>query len=230
MRLFDGSTVRSTFPRTATLAADVRPWLDAQFAARERDAETPTPHAVNPPYYFKQILAPLPSRELSAGEEGSPLGEIDLAPSATLVLVPVKGYSDAYASGSRGIVSGPAGSVFNIVGGAFNLAGSAVGYVGGALSAVLGGGTQNQERPQNQQQQQQQQQNQQQGSSEGRSLGSAAREASPGIRVRTLADQRAGEQREQLYNGNQVRSHLLAFSFYGETSVQTVVREMREWG
>jgi hypothetical protein len=189
VRMFDGATVRSTFPRTANLQDDVRPWLDREFSARAEN-----PNERQPPYYFKHILAPLPSRELSAGDESQTLGDIDLAPSATLILVPVKGYTDAYAGGSRGIVSGPAGSVFNLVGGAFNLAGSAVGYVSNTLSSVLGSGGSAQ-------------QDSQQQTSEGRSLGNTPQEqpGSASIRVRTLADQRTREPRnEQLYNGNQV--------------------------
>ncbi|KAL5387983.1 hypothetical protein PMIN06_011016 [Paraphaeosphaeria minitans] len=190
VRMFDGATVRSSFPRTANLQDDVRPWIDREFVTRAE-----TPNEQHPPYYFKQILAPLPSRELSAGDEGQALGDIDLAPSATLILVPVKGYTDAYSGGSRGIVSGPAGSVFSIVGGVFNLAGSAVGYVNSTLSSVLGGGSSAQ--PESQQQQ----------ISEGRSLGNTPQEppGAAGIRVRTLADQRSREPRnEQLYNGNQL--------------------------
>ncbi|KAJ4357367.1 uncharacterized protein N0V89_001942 [Didymosphaeria variabile] len=191
VRMFDGATIRSTFPRTASLQDDVRPWIDREFTTRAANA-----NERQPPYYFKQILAPLPSRELSAGEESQTLGDIDLAPSATLVLVPVKGYTDAYSGGAGGIVSGPAGSVFNLVGGAFNLAGSAVGYVSNTLSSVLGGGGSAQ-------------QGNQPHPTDGRSLGNTPQEpsGSEGIRVRTLADQRAREPRnEQLYNGNQVRN------------------------
>ncbi|KAF2440233.1 hypothetical protein P171DRAFT_435065 [Karstenula rhodostoma CBS 690.94] len=189
VRMFDGATVRSSFPRTANLQDDVRPWIDREFVARAENA-----NERHPPYYFKQILAPLPSRELSAGDESQTLGDIDLAPSATLVLVPVKGYTEAYSGGSRGIVSGPTGSVFNIVGGAFNLAGSAVGYVSNTLSSVLGGGGSAR-------------QDGQQQTGDGRSLGNTPQEqpGSAGIRVRTLADQRSREPRnEQLYNGNQL--------------------------
>lgn len=188
VRMFDGATIRSTFPRTAKLQDEVRSWIDQEFTARAEN-----PHENHPPYYFKQILAPLPSRELSAGDESQTIGDIDLAPSATLVLVPVKGYTEAY-SGNTGIVGGAAGGVFSLVGGAFNLAGSAVGYVSNTLSSVLGGGG-------NAQQETQQQ------SPEGRSLGNTPQEppGTAGIRVRTLADQRTREPRnEQLYNGNQV--------------------------
>ena len=202
VRMFDGATIRSTFPRTAKLQDDVRPWIDREFVARAE-----TPNEQHPPYYFKQILAPLPSRELSAGEENQTLGDIDLAPSATLILLPVKGYTDAYSGNTGGIVGGAAGGVFNIVGGAFNLAGSAVGYMSNTLSSVLGGSGNAQQESQQQQQRQQQQQQQQQQPTEGRSLGNTSQEpsSSASIRVRTLADQRSREPRnEQFYNGNQV--------------------------
>lgn len=195
VRLFDGHTIRSTFPRTAKLQDDVRRWVDEEFAAKAENA-----HERHPPYIFKQILAPLPSRELSAGDEAMTLGDIDLAPSATLVLVPIKGYTEAYAGGAGGIVSSAAGGIFGLVGGAFNLASSAVGYVGSTLASALGGGDGTAGAAQ--------QEPTERGSA-GHVVGDAPRQQagdSSGIRVRTLADQRAGEPRsQQLYNGNQVR-------------------------
>lgn len=196
VRMFDGATIRSKFPRTATLQEDVRPWIDQEFMARAED-----PNERHPPYYFKQILAPLPSRELSAGEESQSLGDIDLAPSATLVLLPIKGYTDAYAGNSGGIVSGAASGVFGLVGGAIGLAGSAVGFVGNTLYSVVGGGRAAQ--PDGQQQQRTEQE-QEQPPTQGRSLGESQQDQ-PGIRVRTLADQRNRDGRDnEFYNGNQV--------------------------
>jgi hypothetical protein len=189
VRLFDGRTVRSTFPRDAKLQDDVRTWIDREVVAED-------PNAKHPPYFFKQILAPLPSRELSAGEESETLGDIDLAPSATLVLVPVKGYTEAYSGGSSGVVGGVVGGVSGLVGGAFGLAYNAVGYVGSTLGSVVGygSGSSNAEPAQA-------------AATEGRTL-SETRPETPtaaSIRVRTLADQRAGETRSQeFYNGNSV--------------------------
>ncbi|PVH92834.1 hypothetical protein DM02DRAFT_677242 [Periconia macrospinosa] len=207
VRLFDGRTVRATFPRTAKLETDVRPWVDREAAAAASTSETP--HQKQPPYYFKQILAPLPSRELSVSDEAETLGDIDLAPSATLVLIPVKGYTEAYSGGgSGGIVYGAAGNVMGLVGGVFNVAGSVLGYVGNTVSSVLGGGGGETAATAN---------------STGQSLGSSAaasRESGGGdgggggsgatpnvnIRVRTLADQRARDQQQpnNFYNGNQL--------------------------
>ncbi|CAN9427889.1 unnamed protein product [Alternaria alternata] len=110
VRLFDGRTIRSTFPRTATLQSTVRSWIDAEFSKMAQDDENLSRGHNNklPPYFFRHILAPAPSRELSAGDESVELGEIDLAPSATLVLVPVKGYTDAYSGGGGGGLTGAA--------------------------------------------------------------------------------------------------------------------------
>ncbi|KAF2789663.1 hypothetical protein K505DRAFT_312742 [Melanomma pulvis-pyrius CBS 109.77] len=180
VRLFDGRTIRSTFDRTTSLQNEVRSWVDQEFTAMNED-----PSQTLPPYYFRQILAPLPSRELSAGDESETLGDIDLAPSATLVLIPVKGFTEAYAGGGGGVVGGVVGGVTGLVGGVFSLASSAVGYVGSALGSVVGYGQEGQAPP-------------------GRTL-SEARPQGDNVRVTTLADQRAREPRSQeLYNGNQL--------------------------
>jgi hypothetical protein len=193
VRLFDGRTIRSIFPRTATLQENVRPWIDEAVAASIEN-----PNEKHPPYIFKQIQAPLPSRELTVGDEGQTLGDIDLAPSATLVLIPVKGFTEAYSGNNSGIAGGVVGGVTGLVGGAFGMAYSAVGYVGNALGSVVGyggAGIQGQEQ-----------------ASTGRTLSEPRAESSgtSNVRVRTLADQRAGEPRsQQLYNGNQVSSQVV---------------------
>ena len=190
VRLFDGRTIRSTFPREATLQGEVRSWVDSEFSKLAQDDENIN-HNQLPPYYFRHILPPQPSRELSAGDESQSLGDIDMAPSATLVLVPVKGYTQAY----TGHNSGAVGVTTGIIGGAFNLITSTVGYVGSTLGSFLGsdsGPTPAQ------------------GQGGGHTMGPRpSREPqhdpvldNTGIRVRTLADQRAREP-QQFYNGNQ---------------------------
>jgi hypothetical protein len=191
VRLFDGRTIRSSFPRTATLQSEVRKWVDEEFGKLSAD----DPNINNkqlPPYFFRHILAPQPSRELSAGDESQSLGDIDLAPSATLVLVPVKGYTEAYTAPGGGVV----GTATGLVGGAFGLLSSTVGYVGSTLGSVIGyGSAPAAEAP------------------AGQTTGSGGSQASQQpassdaatIRVRTLADQRAREpSNQQFYNGNQV--------------------------
>ncbi|CAN9175320.1 unnamed protein product [Alternaria alternata] len=215
VRLFDGRTIRSTFPRTATLQSTVRSWIDAEFSKMAQDDENLSGgHNKLPPYFFRHILAPAPSRELSAGDESVELGEIDLAPSATLVLVPVKGYTDAYSGGGGGGITGAA---TGIVGGAFGLLSSTVGLVGSTIGSVMGFGAQQEggagssngaggrtvgSRPTTQEPthdpvlDQLQPQPQPQPPSAGTGTGTT-------MRVRTLADQRAREP-QQFYNGNQL--------------------------
>ncbi|KAF2820040.1 hypothetical protein CC86DRAFT_334389 [Ophiobolus disseminans] len=198
VRLFDGRTIRSTFPRTANLQADVRKWVDEEFGKLSLD----DPNINNkqlPPYYFRHILAPQPSRELSAGDETQTLGDIDLAPSATLVLVPVKGYTEAYSGGSGGVV----GTATGLVGGAFGLLSSTVGYVGSTLGSIVGYGT----TPATTGAQSSQARSSSQGPSQSsqQPASTNANAEVTGIRVRTLADQRAREPRDQqFYNGNQL--------------------------
>ncbi|KAH7078606.1 hypothetical protein FB567DRAFT_534274 [Paraphoma chrysanthemicola] len=188
VRLFDGRTIRSTFPRTACLQDDVRKWVDEEFAKLPKD----DPEINNkrlPPYYFRHILPPQPSRELSAGDESQTLGDIDLAPSATLVLVPVKGYTEAYSGGGTSVV----GAATGLVGGAFGLLSSTVGYLGSMVgygSAPAGGDSQTGSTT---------------GSSQAQRSQQPSNADSANIRVRTLADQRAREPRDQqFYNGNQL--------------------------
>lgn len=188
VRLFDGRTIRHTFQRTATLQGEVRAWIDKEFSELSQD----DPNINNqqlPPYYFRHILAPQPSRELSAGDESQTLGDIDLAPSATLVLVPVKGYTEAYGGSGGGVV----GTATGLVGGAFGLLSSTMGFVGSTLGSLIGSGptpTQTQA-------------SQSTGSQPSQTSQHPSASDEQRIRVRTLADQRAREP-QQFYNGNQV--------------------------
>lgn len=204
IRLFDGRTIRSTFPRTAKLEDDVRPWIDREVAAIAGN-----PNQKHPPYFFKQIMAPLPSRELSAGEENEALGDIDLAPSATLVLIPVKGHAEAYSGGGGGVVSGVVGGVTGLVGGIFGLAYNAAGYVGSTVGSVIGyggGEASGDQAPA-------------QSSARGGTQRRPETPSDTGIRVRTLADQREREPRNQeLYNGNQVSAAIILWMTDGVAS------------
>ncbi|KAJ9641361.1 hypothetical protein H2199_005331 [Coniosporium tulheliwenetii] len=97
--LFDGSRLRHPFPRHATLRQDVRPWIDASISSAE------TPKSALPPYTFKQILPSQPARPIPISEEDQPLAFIGLMPNATLVLVPVNTFTEAYTgSVGRGIL------------------------------------------------------------------------------------------------------------------------------
>lgn len=77
IRLFDGSTIRARFPSDQTLGKEVRQWIDEN--RTDGDA----------PYTFRVVLTPLPNKAIEPSEEGQTLLELGLAPSSTLVLVPM---------------------------------------------------------------------------------------------------------------------------------------------
>jgi len=164
IRLFDGTTIRSRFPSSNTLRGDVRKWIDGQHTGG------------GIPYTFKEILTPQPNRTISISEEEGSLQSVGLTPSATLILVPIKGYTSAYVSGTSGLAS----YVSKGISVGYDLVSSGFGLVTGGLSNLLGNATIPQQTQQNE-------------------LSSPT--VAP-VDVRTLRDH--GEDREdhQLYNGN----------------------------
>lgn len=92
VRLFDGSTLRSRF-KTNTPLKEIRQWVDENRADGAQ------------PYTFKQVLTPLPNKNIDETEEDKAIGELGLSPSSTLVLIPVKKYTSAYDRDSQGIFS-----------------------------------------------------------------------------------------------------------------------------
>ena len=172
VRMFDGSNIRHKFSSDATLRTDVRAWID-----KERlDGDIP--------YTFKQILTPLPNRTLSISDEEESLQSLGLTPSATLIMVPVQGYTAAY--DHQGLVSRSASTGYSVIAGG-------AGMITGALRTVLGLGqaTAQTNEPQ-----------------ENPAVGATVPEtrgAGSNINIRTLHDQREGRDGHQLYNGNQVR-------------------------
>ena len=173
VRLFDGSTVRSRFAPDQTLRGNVRPWIDQQ---KSDDV----------PYTFKLVLTPMPNRTLSILEEEEALQSLGLTPSATLVIVPVQGYTAAY-SGGQGIVLKGASAGYKVVS-------AGAGIVTGALGTLLGLGrtTAPGELPDAHD-------TTMQGNAEADATGTGS-----GINIRTLQDQRDVPDDHQLYNGNQV--------------------------
>ncbi|KAL6233560.1 hypothetical protein BDW75DRAFT_185408 [Aspergillus navahoensis] len=117
VRLFDGSSVRSTFSPLHTIREDVRPWLDNQLEEKR-------------PYNLKLIMTPLPNRTLTIAEEEQALRELIRGSTATFVMVPIKTYIEAYSeSGSLPVraVSSAYGLVTSVVGGAVGYIGSFIG-------------------------------------------------------------------------------------------------------
>ncbi|TVY21607.1 UBX domain-containing protein 4 [Lachnellula arida] len=163
VRLFDGSTIRSRFPSSGNLRVHVRPWIDEK---QERDT----------PYTFKQVLTPLPNKNISISEEEETLQALGLTPSATLILIPVDGYTSAYEGGRGG------GIVYRSAAAGYNMVSSGVGMVTGALGSLLGGG----------------------GAAPAQQEHENAPPASipsTSINVRTLRDQQRSDD-QQFYNGN----------------------------
>ncbi|KAI1772723.1 hypothetical protein F4818DRAFT_137775 [Hypoxylon cercidicola] len=92
VRLFDGSTLRARFKSDATLANEVRKWIDEE----RTDDDTP--------YTFRVLLTPSPNRAIEPTEEIKSLLSLGLTPSSTLVLVRAR-YAAAYAGAdNRSIV------------------------------------------------------------------------------------------------------------------------------
>ncbi|KAL1301605.1 hypothetical protein AAFC00_005834 [Neodothiora populina] len=181
IRLFDGTSLRSRFDSSATLDGAVRTFVDAQ-----SESEVP--------YNFREIRTPQPSRTIEIGEEGQTLQSLGLTPSATLVLVPVHGYTDAYASrGAAGLMYRGVHSGFSLVsgalGGALGLVGGMLGYGGDAVrdGPYLSGVADESEEASD---------------AEGTKIAGAG--PSSGFKVRTLADQREDNDEQELYNGNQL--------------------------
>lgn len=79
VRLLDGSTIRNRFSSTTDTVRSIRKWVD--------DARTDG----KTPYTFKILLTPLPSKAILTDEESQSLQTLKLAPSATLILVPLAG-------------------------------------------------------------------------------------------------------------------------------------------
>ncbi|KAF9768348.1 hypothetical protein IL306_014382 [Fusarium sp. DS 682] len=109
VRLFDGSTLRSRFKTTAPLK-EVRQWVDENRTDGSQ------------PYTFKQVLTPLPNKNVDETEEDKALGDLGLSPSSTLVLIPVKKFTNAY-DDSQGIFSKIIGFILGIFTSIFSLFG-----------------------------------------------------------------------------------------------------------
>ncbi|KAF2415795.1 hypothetical protein EJ08DRAFT_654828 [Tothia fuscella] len=174
VRLLDGGTIRDTFPSDGNLIANVRPWIDSNLDTKA-------------PYTFKQILAPQPARSISMSEEQETLQDLGLLPTATLVLQPVSSYAEAYGT------SASTGGILNVP---YNVVAGTYGFVSGTLTGAarwLRGGTYEEPGPNGQIL----------GESHERHAPQNAATVAQGVRVRTLADQRAdrGED-QQFYNGN----------------------------
>ncbi|KAL4997620.1 hypothetical protein BDV10DRAFT_169153 [Aspergillus recurvatus] len=163
VRLFDGSSVRSTFSPLNTIRKDVRPWLDNQLEEKR-------------PYNLKHILTPLPNKTLTIAEEDQALRELISGSTATFVMVPIKTYIEAYSEmGSSPVraVSSAYGLVASVVGGAVGYIGSFIGSSQSRASSSQSASPQSSE-PQ-------------------ASVDATRRPRQWGANIRTLRDQREGQ-------------------------------------
>lgn len=118
VRLFDGSSVRSSFTPSQTISRDVRPWLDQQMTE-------------NRPYNLKHILTPLPNRTLTIADEEQTLQAfLNLGATANLVMVPIQTYADAYSGAGPSLPVRAASAAYDM---ATSAVGSATGYMGSLL-------------------------------------------------------------------------------------------------
>lgn len=184
IRLFDGSSIKGRFEPSATLGTTVREWI------KETTANSGRAEAADIPFTFKQILAPLPSRSIEVSEEHQTVSELGLAPTATLVLVPISGFTEAYAGGGRGYMSSALHTAYGIAGTASNIASSLLSFVPGLGASPSAENNSRDSTPD------------QPGSGDNSMSGSSA-----SLKVKTLADQRAEaarkeDQQAEFYNGN----------------------------
>ena len=176
IRLLDGSTLRRTFASSHSIRTHVRPWIDEE----RPDGETP--------YFFKQVLTPLPIRTISIAEEERTLQDLGMSPTSILIMAPVQRYTDAFSENhgtlTRGVTAG------------LNIVSAGAGIITGALGTFLGFDRRSAEQPS------QDTHRRQARSGDTERL---PRATSSSIFIRTLHGERGERNDHQLYNGNQVR-------------------------
>jgi len=183
VRLLNGSIIRHQFSTGDRLGMVVRQWIDRS----RTDGSAP--------YTLKQILAPLPSRTLSASDEQHSLEELSLTPTATLVLSPVQNVSAINPESLIGRAGSSLSLVYSSILGAIL---SALHLLASVLHLRLltpplaGEAAPNGEVTKRK--------------SEGSASASGAQLGAdrPDCRIRTLRDEREDRDEQQLYNGNQV--------------------------
>lgn len=175
IRLFDGSSVRSSFDPSQTISKDVRPWLDDQMDEKC-------------PFNLKHILNPLPNRTLTIADEEQTLQSyLGLGATANLVMVPIQSYTEAY-TGSGSLPVRAVNSAYDL---ATSTVGAAAGYLGswfgyGQTAASEGSSATGPS------------------SASGDARPATRQTGFQGPNIRTLADQRREQGNNQFYNGNQV--------------------------
>ncbi|KAL8738034.1 MAG: hypothetical protein Q9181_001102 [Wetmoreana brouardii] len=179
VRLFNGATIRGKFAPEQTLGNDVRTWI----AEQRTDGDSP--------FTLKQILTPMPNKTIAISEEEESLQSLSLLPSATLVMVPIQGYTGAYPSDQ--------GMVGRAVSAGYNAASFGGSMLKGAMGTFFGFGraTPSDRGPATEEQ----------SPEDSSSTYSRTVAEGEGVKFRTLRRQGEGDTDHQLYNGNQVWEH-----------------------
>ncbi|KAL8954258.1 MAG: hypothetical protein Q9183_007235, partial [Haloplaca sp. 2 TL-2023] len=140
------------------------------------------------PFTFKQIVSPLPNKTITISEEEESLRSLGLLPNATLVMVPIQGYTGAYTNTEQGVL-GRAASV------GYSAAFAGGGMIRDALGTFLGFGRATAPSASTETQ----------ASGADNGVTEQAGSRGDGVKFRTLRRPGEGEREHQLYNGNQVR-------------------------
>ena len=197
VRLFDGNSMSSNFPTSQNLYTHVRAWID-----RERTDG-------NAPYSFKQIMAPGNNRNIGVSEEMESLQTLGLAPNATLLMVPAKDISPAYALGARSrVLSGVFVSASRAGTAVYAFILAVWTMVTGILWTFLG--IENRSAPQSRNATADKETRKKVAEKRAESIAKTSGVATIG-NVRTLRDRDERKERRQFYNGNQVRTLIYWF-------------------
>jgi hypothetical protein len=187
IRLVNGELIRSSFASSAP-ASELQTWIEDHF----RSTGTTLPA-----YRLKHLPGPpLPARTIDIVDESSKsLLELDLAPSATLVLLPISGSVNAYSHNEGGFV----GFIMSILIWILGVLVAPLKWIG------LAGGSPASEK--------QKQETEALGNRTGSSSSTgtdqeakAGKLKAKGVKVRTITEMNADAEQEarQLYNGNQL--------------------------
>ncbi|KAK3388966.1 hypothetical protein B0T20DRAFT_90080 [Sordaria brevicollis] len=200
VRLTDGSNIRSRFSAEKDTVREVREWVEATVPTLKKGK-----------YTFKVLLTPLPSKKIEQEEETKTLGELGLAPSSTLILVPTTSTS------SRGSFAGSGASAQDVEGG--NVFQRLIGFLVAFFNTIVAffttlfsvsGPPNASASPEQVAAEVREQQRAERATASGRSLGGGAavqRGTTAGSRIKGLGDTRREEEErkrseQQFYNGN----------------------------
>lgn len=185
VRLLDGSTIRQRFKAQDNLQSAVRSFVDSN----RTDGTAP--------YTFKLVLTPHPSRAVNESEEKFSFEKLGLLPGVSLALIPVKNLAHAYQTGgSRGFIrSAPLLLYGYLV--------AVLAYINLTIRTLLGIAAGTDQRRGNEQMDNQRTTRSTQAKGD-TVVPNGSEPDKPGMRIRTLNDQKDRADDKQFYNGNQV--------------------------